>query len=197
MTNKQKIIELLYKYSKYGIKKNEEGTLLIGHPNYLKEDWWLVEMFPLLKDEDIMYIKMNYMPTIPKAYENFLKNVSNGIIFQFGAFYLYGYVSSNNRDINARQPYDLLLPNVEERDLFNNVQKTYFFIGGYADDGSQLYIDVLTNKVHLCSENDATSLFSWNSFDDMLISELTRLYTLYSDDGKIIDEEKSVSPMFR
>ncbi len=196
MTNKQnKLIELLYKYSTYGLKKCEDGSLLIGHPNYLNEDWWLVEMYPTLKDDDIKYIKKRCIPILPETYENFLRYVSNGLIFQFGSFYLYGFVPSYNRSISTRQPYDLFIPNIDERDLFNNVQQNYFFIGGYSDDGSQLYIDVSTNKVHLCSENDATPLFSWNNFDDMLISELTRLYTLYSEDGRIIDEEKSVSPI--
>ncbi|MCR5567855.1 MAG: SMI1/KNR4 family protein [Paludibacteraceae bacterium] len=196
MINKQKrIIELLYTYSKYGQKNNDDGTLLIGHPNYLKENWWLVEMFPTLKDNDINYIKSRCTPSIPETYEKFLRNVSNGLIFQFGSFYLYGLVTSFNRNIDSRQPFDIFLPNIDERALYNNVKENYFFIGGYSDDGSQLCIDVLTNKVHLCSEDDATSLLSWDNFDDMLISELTRLYALYSDDGRIIDEDKSVSPL--
>ena len=56
-------------------------------------------------------------------------------------------------------------------------------------------IDKKTKKVHFCAPDDATPLFTWNSLEDMLISELTRLYCLFTEDGRRINKAKSTLPI--
>ena len=189
------IRNLLSKYSVYGRKETNNGGILIGHPSYLKEDWWIVELFHNLSDNDIDVIENRCATRLPASYKYFLRNITNGLVFQFGTFYLYGYVSEYNRDINCRQPFDIFTPNVEERGLMLNIKHNMFIIGGYSSNGAKIYIDTDTNNVYLCSEDDITPIYSWSCFEDMLVSELTRLYTFYTEDGRRIDKTKSILPI--
>lgn len=177
------------------MRKTINGATLIGHPDYLKEHWWLMVLYPQLSDEDIELIENRVSVKLPDSYVFFLKNISNGLTFQFGDFYLYGYITEYHRDVEYRQPFDILVPNIDERENIHNLKQDCFIIGGYSYDGSQLYIDTNNGKIYLCSNTDSTPLFSWDSFDEMLQSELTRLYDLYSEDGLCIDEDKSTLPM--
>ena len=75
-----------------------------------------------------------------------------------------------------------------------NAKDTYFFIGGYRYDGSKLYIDSEDGKVHFCKRRDASSLLAWDSFEDMLLSESKRIFTLYDDRGRmLVPSEKSTT----
>ena len=76
-----------------------------------------------------------------------------------------------------------------------NAKRSYFFMGFYDWDGSELYLDTATNHVHLCKYDDASSLYEWNSFEEMLNSEIDRLLGLFTDDGQLIDENKSTLPI--
>ena len=76
-----------------------------------------------------------------------------------------------------------------------NATSDMFFIGGYSWDGSKLYIDKRNNSVHYCKRYDSTSLKSWDSLAEMIISEVKRLYSLFDLDGKQIDENKSTIPV--
>lgn len=186
---------LLLKYSAFGCEKTKNGATLIGHPSYLRDNWWIVVLFHILTDDYIKEIEKICSIKLPASYVYFLENVSNGLVFQFGTFYLYGYVTIFNRDIENRQPFDIFTPNVDERDFYSNLKQNMFIIGGYNEDGSQLYIDTLTGRIYLCSECDSAPLYSWECFEDMLISELTRLYSLYTEDGRPIDSEKTTLPI--
>lgn len=66
------------------------------------------------------------------------------------------------------------------------MQRHLFFIGGYRYDGSKLYIDSEDGKVHFCKRRDASSLLAWDSFEDMLLSESKRIFTLYDDRGRML-----------
>jgi hypothetical protein len=69
-----------------------------------------------------------------------------------------------------------------------------FFIGGYDWDGSLIYIDRITNKIHVCNQDDITPLFAWLSFEEMLNCEIKRLVTLFDKNGREYDEDKSTLP---
>ena len=189
------IRELLFKYNRFGIKKTMNGATLIGHPDYLKENWWLVELFPQLNIDDIASIEKEVSVKLPESYVYFLRNISNGLIFQFGTFALYGYVPDFNRNIECRLPFDMYIPNIYERENISNLRQNSFVIGGYDYDGSQLYMDTNTGRVFLCSNTDSTPLYHWETFEDMLLSELKRLYCLYTEDGRCIDDSKTTLPI--
>ena len=189
-------MKLLYKYEKYGVEVTEKGTILIGHPDYLPELWRLVEIFPKLNNTEIEILEKECEIEIPKSYKKFLTEFSNGFIFLFGVLALDGLKRIMDRSITSeRQPFSLKTTNKDERWCVENVKESYFFIGSYDWDGSHLYIDKETEKVHFCSPDDATPLYTWDSLEDMLISELTRLYTLFTEDGRQIDKSKSTLPI--
>ncbi|MBR6041851.1 MAG: SMI1/KNR4 family protein [Paludibacteraceae bacterium] len=190
------IEKLLFRYDKYGTELTDNGTILIGHPNYLPKLWWLIQLYPKLEENDIKVLEKECDMPIPHQYKEFLLHFANGFDFQNGDFTLYGLRKILGRSIEAsRQPFSLKTPNRSERNLIKNVKNSFFFIGSYSWDGSRLYIDIDTQKVHLCSRYDAKSLYEWNNLEDMIISELTRLYSYYTEDGKPINEHISNLPI--
>ncbi len=125
-----------------------------------------------------------------------MQNGSNGLNVFVGEFSLYGLRKDLGRTIEAsRQPYSPDIANIYERP--KNAEKSYFFIGGYKWDGSNLYIDTKTNLVHFCDRWDATSLYKWNSFEEMLVSEIKRLVKLFGENGKITDAKLYTTPVPR
>lgn len=196
MKNKYELIkEKLYKFSPYGVKVSKETrATLIGHPSYISSEYsFLNYMFVPLSDIELVDLEKMLNVEIPISYVNFLKNFSNGLKILHSTLCLDGYRKINGRGIEAfYQPFSILTINGPERP--QNAKDNYFFIGGYDWDGSNLYIDTETERIHFCSRWDATSLYSWDSLEDMLLSEIDRLYTLFTEDGRQIDENISTLP---
>lgn len=69
------------------------------------------------------------------------------------------------------------------------------FIGGYDWDGSCLYIDNSDGSVHLCKEWDTTSLKRWDSFYNMILSEVKRLKDLYGENGEKYSDDICSLPL--
>lgn len=91
------------------------------------------------------------------------------------------------------RPFSIITPNIKERP--RNAKDNYFFIGGYNWDCSKLYIDMVTNKVHYCAERDATTLYEWNSFEEMIVSEVKRITNLFDDKGVVLNEDMHTTPI--
>ena len=187
------IKEKLMKFKGLGYEERE-GCLLIGKPSYLPKFAWLVTIFAPLDKEEFTLMYNTYSIKVPFVYKEFLTNFSNGLDIFSGTFSLEGYRKHYRRDESAiLQPFALDISNVYERP--KNAKDSYFFIGSYDWDGSTLYIDTDTNHVHLCKREDATSLYEWNSFEEMLSSEIDRIFSLFTDDGRQIDENQSTLPI--
>lgn len=188
----EEIKEKLMKFKNLGYKEIE-GCLLIGKPSYLPKFAWLVRIMAPLTKEDFSFMEEKYSIKVPSVYKDFLMNFSNGLSLFSGTFALEGYRKHYKRDETALlQPFALDISNVFERP--KNAKDTYFFMGFYDWDGSELYIDTETNHVHFCKRDDATSLYEWNSFEEMLTSEIDRLLKLFTEDGRPIDENQSTLP---
>jgi hypothetical protein len=188
-------IELL-KYEHLGIEKCANGTWLIGQAPHVARQAWLHSIYPTLSDQEVGRLERELNMPIPDTYKWFLQNGSNGLNVFVGKFYLYGLRKDLGRTIEAsRQPYSPDIANDGERP--SNAKQNYFFIGGYKWDGSNLYIDTETNLVHFCDRWDATSLYKWNSFEEMLVSEIKRLIKLFDEQGKIIDAKLYTTPVAR
>ena len=50
-------------------------------------------------------------------------------------------------------------------------------------------------KVHFCKRRDASSLLAWDSFEDMLLSESKRIFTLYDDRGRMLAPSEKTLPI--
>lgn len=190
MYNKE-INELIYKFSNLGLENSSDGAMLIGHVPFKGSEAWLNEMFPVLDNKEIEILEEQLKTDIPFEYKDFLQNFSNGLILLTATLSLDGFRRQLTRSpkANSRQPFSIITPNVYERP--DNVKESYFFIGGYQWDGSLLYIDKDTNIVHCGLPDDATSKVQWNSFQEMLLSELKRLYSFFDNEGREIDEDQS------
>lgn len=190
----REIKELIYKFEKLGLGNSSDGAILIGKAPHLGSEAWLNEIFPTLDKIEIESLEDQLKTEIPQEYKKFLKEFSNGLMILTATLSLYGLRRQLTRDpkANSRQPFSPVSANLYERP--NNAKNSYFFIGSYQWDGSRLYIDKETNLVHCCERYDATSKIQWDSFHEMLTSELKRLYTLYDNQGKEIDEDQSTLP---
>ncbi|KMQ59537.1 1,3-beta-glucan synthase regulator [Chryseobacterium angstadtii] len=193
MYNKE-INELIYKFSNLGLDNSSDGAMMIGKAPHKGPKGWLNIIYPKLNTEEINLLEKELDTVLPKDYKEFLMKYSNGGNFMSSTLSLDGLRRHMTRDpkANSRQPFSIITPNIHERP--ENAKDNYFFIGGYRWDGSHLYIDKETNLVHCCERWDATSKFQWKSFEEMLLSELKRLYQLFDDNGKEIDDDQSTLP---
>jgi len=193
MYNKE-LKELIYRFEKLGISNSSDGAILIGKAPHVAPEAWLNEIFPVLDNDEINDLEVQLETELPLKYKDYLMQFSNGLILLSSTLSLYGFRRQldRSRSTKSRQPYSIITPNLHERP--KNANKSYFFIGGYNWDGSHLYIDKQTNTVHCCERWDATSKFQWLSLEEMIVSEIKRLYKLFDENGKEIDEDFSTLP---
>lgn len=189
-----KIKELLLKYSYLGIEVSKyTGAILIGKAPHIGTKAWLNSIYPPIKVEELVKIEESVGNTIPDSYARFLTNRSNGLNILGDTLCLFGYRFNYIRDMNwVWQPYSIIELNKFEKP--RNSTDDMFFIGGYDWDGSNLYMTP-DGRVHFCKRYDSTSLLSWDSIYDMLISEIERLYTLFDSNGIQIDENSPTVPI--
>lgn len=191
-----KLEKLLYKFKHLDVHQVSNGAILIGRAPHIASEAWLNEIYPTLQTDDLDELEMCLRTTIPSEYKRFLTEVSNGLSILVAEFSLDGLRRNYDRTVDGnRQPFSLEIPNVHERP--RNAKENHLFIGGYKWDGSHLYIDKETSKVHFCDRWDATSLYEWNSFGEMLISEIERIYALYDTNGVKINEDMWTTPIER
>jgi len=188
------IDEQIRKFEYLGSEVCENGAVLIGRTPNIAKFAWSHSIYKPLTDEEISKLSNDLKTDIPESYKRFLQEYSNGLSFFVSTFYLDGLRKDGGRSIEAsRQPYSLILSNLKERP--KNAKESYFFIGGYNWDGSHLYIDKADGKVHFCARWDATSLYSWNSFEEMLESEILRIIPLFDENGVKLDKDLFTTPI--
>ena len=191
MNLEKKIINRLKQFEKYVVEIQENDTKLIGKAPHIAPKAFLHTIYKGLSEKNINKLKNNLKTKIPKDYKDFLK-FSNGLHIFNTTFCLDGFRKSNNRTTENRLPFCILTTNHYERP--SNSKKEYFFIGGYDWDGSHLYINKKTNKVHRCAEDNAESLNEWENLNVMIISEIDRLIDLHNENGTEKDENISKTP---
>jgi hypothetical protein len=177
MIDYSEIKKLVIKFENLGVHLSDNGTILIGKAPFLGSEAWLNKIYPTLTAEEIKELEFSLCKELPSEFKYFLTNFSNGLNILSSTLSIYGLRKQLGRSIEAsRQPYSILVPNQLERPI--NAKENFLFIGGYNWDGSLLYIDSETNKVHCCTQEDATSKICWNSLTEMLTLEIERLYTI-------------------
>jgi len=191
MKNNYEALDILMSYSNLGKQELENKTILIGRAPHIAPKAWLHSIHAPLSNQEINELEKD-LGTIPEDYKLFLKT-ANGLKVFNTTLCLDGLRKTYKRGVNdVWQPFDILTPNILERP--SNSTKNMFFIGGYDWDGSLLYFDLETNKIHLCDNDDATSIYEWDNFIIMLNTEVKRLSTLFDINGKEYDENKSTLP---
>ena len=178
MDKYSEIKSLVLKPKNLGVETLEDGTILIGKAPDIAPRAWLNGIFPVLSDEEFRLLSEELSTSIPIEYAEFLKCFSNGLKLFVSVLSLFGLRRSYGRaTINAWQPFSVVSINTIERLI--DSKDSYFYIGSYFKDGSLLYIDKMDNKVYRCSRDTSKPLNSWDSFYDMLSSEVKRLDALF------------------
>ncbi len=189
----KKIRDNVAKYEILGSKTMPDGSKLVGKAPHVAEQAWLHSLFAPINEKEIKELELQMGRKIPDTYKEFLILGYNGIRLFVTEFSLYGLRKQLGRTIEASvQPFSILTPNGIERP--KNALDSYFFIGGYGEDGSKIYLDTKTDKVHYCKRNDATSIVEWKSFDKMLESEVDRIFSLFDKKGELINDNIKVTP---
>jgi len=190
----EQVKEILYQYKHLGEYTYPTGTKLIGRVPHVAPMAWLHLLFPPLIDKDIKKLEKEMKRRIPEPYKDFLLQYGNGISIFSDSLNLYGLRKMAGRSVDAAwQPYSLITPNTFERP--KNAKDEYILIGGYGWDGSKVYINANNNKVYYCARWDATPLYEWNSFEEMLLSEVKRIQTHFDSEGKRLDKTVPVIPI--
>jgi hypothetical protein len=191
-----KALDLLKSYDYLGKNELSNGAVLVGKAPHIASQAWLHRIFAPLTIDEIDELQKDCKQIIPLDYKKFLF-VTNGLGVFNTELSLYGKRTNYIRNVEnaAGLPFDITTPNTLER--IKNLGDNKLIIGSYFYDGSKLYIDNVTSKVHLCDRYDATSLYEWPSFDEMLDSEIKRLVTLFDKLGRQIDENRSTLPINR
>lgn len=188
-----KALNRLKSFDHLGEERLEDGTLLVGRAPHIAPMAWLHRIYSPLTNEQIKILEEQLNLEIPVSYKLFLR-VTNGLDV-FNCFSLDGMRKSYSRNINdVWQPFDIITPNTIERP--KKAKRNIFYIGGYSsEDGARLYLNSDDNSVHLCERWKTKSLYKWNSFDEMLLSEISRLTALFDERGKIINPAEDILPI--
>lgn len=186
------IMKYIQTFGKYGCKEYENGTKLYGHAPFIAPKAYNFRVFSVLSEQEIIELEQDMHREIPIAYRSFLMRNANGLNLFNTTLCFYGLRKSYCRSLEAiPEPFSLSELNRFERP--KNAEESYFFIGGYDYDLSKLYINTDDGTVHFCKRRDATSLLSWSSFEEMILSETRRLSTLYNDRGEgLVPHEKTL-----
>ncbi len=179
-------------YEKYGILIQPNGTKLIGKAPHIAPQAWLHTLYRGLEPTEVKMTESELNTDIPENYAQFLA-FSNGLNLFNTTLNLFGRRENYERvnEINARQPFALGIINIDEKP--ENSKDNYFFIGSYDWDGSLIFINKMTNKVHRCNRDDAEILNTWTDFNEFLKTEILRLKLLHNDNGtEIITDGKTI-----
>ncbi len=184
----------MFKLSHLGVWNfSQEGGFFIGKAPHRGIRAWQNRIYPKISMTEIEIMENEMHRQIAPSYIRFLTSFSNGLDIFNGTLALYGYRYSFRRDeTHDQQPFNLVWINKREKPW--NSTDDMFFIGTYNWDYSFLYVTP-DQKVHICHREDATSLFTWDSIEDMLLSEIKRIYTLFDDRGVAIDPKHPTTPI--
>lgn len=184
-TSLQELIRALELAARNGERTTALGARLYGHVPHVAPEAWFHCLYRGLSDDRISQLEVELGREVPAPFVAFLR-YSNGINLFSGRLALYGARNNYERTgDNAWQPFDLEAPNLIERPL--GCPLSYFFIGGYGDDGSRLLIDSATMKVlRVPRRSFGPVLTAWSDFDDMLEREIRRLSGLFDTNGRLV-----------
>jgi hypothetical protein len=183
---------LIESANSFGHRFADNGAELIGHVPHVAPEAWFHLLFPPLVDAQIDALQAALPVAIPEVFQQFLM-MTNGCHLFSDSISIDGLRQDYSRTGDTVwQPYNIITPNTIERP--EDAGANELFIGGYNWDGSRLYIDVDTLKVHRCEADSAKPLNTWGGFWAMLVSEVQRMSLLFDSKGRQIDPDLPTTP---
>lgn len=150
------------------------GAVGYGHTPEVAPEAWLHVTFPPLVNAQQTDVELRIDVALPDEYRAFLK-FSNGLQLFDGSLHAFGQRRSYQREAEAREPFDLEIPNVDERPRDAPVDA--FFVAAYGLDGSMIYLRG-NGEAILCRRRSAEPVCRWESFGAYLLEEILRLDAL-------------------
>lgn len=188
----QQVMPEIESAKRFGVRQLQDGTKLYGRVPHVAPDAWFHLCFAPLSEERLDRLECVLQRPIPSSYRDFLAKVSNGLDIFCGSLSLDGLREDFTRSGDAVwQPFSIGTPNLDER--LPDALQEHFFIGGYQDDASLLYM--CGKQVCRCSRTSVRALNVWTDLADMLVSEVARLGTLFDALGRRKYPNQSTAPV--
>jgi hypothetical protein len=178
-----KVLQIVETYRHLGERTLYDGTRLVGHVPHVAPQAWLHSIYAPLSGRAVAALEARLECTIPTVFGDFLQRC-NGLHLFSAQLHIGGSQDAVTRigDEGLWKPFDLGIPNLYERPT--GAKPTFFFIGGYQQDGSHLYIDAADRRVHRCKMRTAKSLNCWSDFGTVLEQETQRLAQIFDRHGR-------------
>lgn len=166
------------------------GAMRIGRLPHVGAHAYLHVVFPPKTANEIDSLLNESGLDFPREVANFLCDLNGAILFQ-GALSLYGIRGEISRDPELRKPFDLFEANSLMRPKGASADE--FFIGGYNEDASRVYLKADGSHVYRRDRKVVGVLTKWPSFENFLLSEVSRLSLLFDASG-LRNEDVSTLP---
>lgn len=191
--NFDELREIIFRYGHLGVRKEPNGTILIGRAPHIAKHAWLNELYTVLTEKEIEEVENSIGVKIPEDYRDFLMEFSNGLTILTEEFTLYGYCGDLRTTKSIWLPYDLGLYNTRYKP--QKATSEMLIIGRFGwdnhkiamlPDSSLLYADQYFEEIKPIN----------NSLIDFLMLEIPRLYSMFDENGIRLDKNKRTSPNF-
>lgn len=172
----------LRRWDHLGFESLSNGTILIGRVPHVAPQAWLHEVYAPATPEQLGRLASVSVP-VHAEFRSFLSR-ANGMHLFSGHLCIYGIRSSYARSGDARwQPFDIVDPNTVER--MRGAPRDAVFVGVDVRRERAYAILATTGEVIMCSLHDPEVLQRWESFGEMLVSEVERLAPLCDEAGRV------------
>lgn len=166
-----------------GERALDSGTRLIGHVPHVAPEAWLHALYPPLSEDGIAAVEESLSFPLPADYAAFLR-IHNGLRVFSGDLWLGGRRTSYSRVGDAAwQPFDLVLHHEEFTKALNGEE---LVIGGEQRTGVVLRYVIESGEIHKCRRRAGKPLGVWNSLEEMIASEASRLASCFDATGRRI-----------
>ena len=191
--NFEELRKIVYHYDHLGVRKEPNGTILIGPAPHIAKYAWLNELYPVITEKEIIEMEKIIGIKIPEDYVHFLREFSNGLTILTEEFSLYGCSGNRRTTESIWLPFDLVLYNTRYKP--QKATSEMLIIGRFGWDNHK--IAMLPDNSLLYADQYFENIKPINiSFMDLLLLEIPRLYSMFDEKGVRLDNNKPTSPNF-
>ena len=189
----ESVFATLEKAKKFGYRETSLGAKLFGHVPHVAPEAWFHATYSGLTSDEIRDVEVLVGRRIPPEVDAFLRE-SNGLNVFSNSLFIFGLRHSSDRTGDAVwQPFSIEVPNTFERPV--GLDADAVIVGGYFDDGSRLVVSPRTSQVvRIPKGKSGPTLTTWSGFENMLVSEIHRLSSLFDETGRMCDEDALTTP---
>src|SRR5215469_1383045 len=163
-----------------GYEVKHDGAQVFGRVPHVAPLAWLHQVYPPLHERDILRLERRLNRQVPDDYRGWLRR-ANGFDAFSGRLVFYGQRTDYSRDPTVVQPYDLSLPNLQER--LRDADKSAFFFGSLLHADYKLFMVPISGVVHACARRSAIPMATWESLSALVTSVMSSLDAVFDGEG--------------